>query len=76
MFYIFLGFFILSFGRNYNDHFLLGHFVSLHILGINIFVVRAGVFLEMGVGIHVCNWGNTLAWRVQRLFVDKSSSLV
>ena len=48
----------------------------IHIFGITIFVVRVGVFLDMGVGIHRGIGGHTLAWRVQRLFDDNGSSLV
>ena len=48
----------------------------IHIFGITIFVVRVGVFWDMGVGIHREIWWHTLAWRVQHFFDDHGFSLV
>ena len=46
-----------------------------HSLGVPIFVVRVGIFLDMGVGIHRGSWGRTFSWRGRRSFYDHGSSL-
>ena len=51
-------------------------FFFLHSLGLPICMVYVGVFLDMGVIIHVGSWGHTLACISQRLLDHHSSSLV
>ena len=48
----------------------------LHSLGVPICGVHVGVFLDMGVGIHVGRWGHTFECRGQHFFADNIFSLV